>query len=174
MKTFKLIAIAALTVTFAGAVAAQKKTTFTSRYTSMGATCKVQKGGDGQDDTKVCPGTAGYQIRISTSAAEMNILADKLGTDESYSVAVVGLEFNESKARLEWRLANGKPFAIIIRIPKYNGREDDVPGPGKIIGQELLVSGIGDYDYIYATVNARSANPNVKARAAADKAYKAN
>lgn len=166
-----MIAIAALTFAFAAAGVAQKKPTFTSAYTSLGAGCKVVKGGEGQDDAKVCPGVGGYQVRIFSSAAETNIVAEKKGSDESSPLVIVGLDFDESKTKLEWRLANGKPFAVIIRVPKYDGREDDVPGPGKVIGEELFVSGVGNWEYIYEAINAKTRNANVKARQAADKAY---
>jgi len=174
MKTNRFIAIVVLTVAFVVTASAQKKPKFTSTYSSMGAGCKVLKGGEGQDDAKVCPGPAGYQIRISPAVAEVQITAERKGTDESTPVAVVGLDYDESKVKLEWRHANGKPFAIIIRMPKYELRQDGEPGPGKKVGEILLVSGIGDFEFITEEVNAKKPGANVKARAAADKAYSAN
>lgn len=174
MRSIKIIAIAVLIFAFATAVSAQKKTVFTSTYSSMGAGCKVLKGGEGQDDAKLCPGPAGYQIRIYSSVAETYIAAEKKGTDESTPVAVVGLDYNESKVKLEWRHANGKPFAIIIRMPKYELRTDGEPGPGKKVGEILLVSGIGDFEFITEEIDAKKPGANIKARAAADRAYSAN
>lgn len=171
MKTTRSIAIIAFIVALAAAVAAQKKPTFTSVYTSLGSGCKILRGGDGQDDAKLCPGPGGYQVRIYSSATMTHINAEKKGIDESYPIVNVGLDFNESKVKLEWRLANGKPFAVIIRVPKYDGRTDDEPGVGKVIGEELFVSGIGDYEFISVSIDAKKPNANARARAAADKGY---
>lgn len=172
MKTTKSIVIVLSILAFAVAVSAQKKPVFTSTYTNLGSGCKVLKGGDGQDDASLCKGPAGYQVRIYASAMMTHINAEKKGTDESYPIVNVGLEFNESKVKLEWRHANGKPFAVIIRVPKYDGRTDEQPGQGKIIGEELIVSGIGDYEFINAAIDVKTPNANAKARAAADKGYK--
>ncbi len=171
MKTTRFIAIAISIFALSTAVSAQKKPKFTSVYTSLGAGCKVLKGGEGQDDASLCKGPGGYQIRIYSSASMTHINAEKKGTDESTPIVNVGLEFNPSKVKLEWRLANGKPFAVIIRIPKYDGRTDEEPGVGKVIGEELFVSGIGDYEFISVSIDAKTPNANAKARAAADKGY---
>ncbi|MEQ1644947.1 MAG: hypothetical protein ABL959_15970 [Pyrinomonadaceae bacterium] len=171
MKTTSIIAIAISIFALATAVSAQKKPKFTSIYTSMGAGCKVLKGGEGQDDAKVCQGPGGYQVRIYSAAEATFINAEKKGTDESTPIVNVGLDFNETKVKLEWRLANGKPFAVIIRIPKYDGRTDDKPGMGKVIGEELFVSGIGEWEFISESFDAKKPNANAKARAAADRGY---
>lgn len=172
MKTTRFIVIAISIFVLAAAVSAQKKPKFTSVYTSMGAGCKVLRGGEGQDDAKVCQGPGGYQVRIYSAAEATFINAEKKGTDESYPIVNVGLDFNESKVKLEWRLANDKPFAVIIRVPKYDGRTDDKPGMGKVIGEELFVSGIGDKEFIAESFDAKKPDANAKARAAADKGYK--
>lgn len=156
---------------FSLGLSAQKKTTFTSTYTNLGTGCKTLKGGDGQDDASLCNGPGGYQVRIYSSAMMVHINAEKKGTDETYPIVNVGLEFNQREVRLEWRHANGKPFAVIIRVPKYDGRTDEQFGQGKIIGEELIVSGIGDYEFINASIDVKTPKANAKARAAADKGY---
>lgn len=171
MKTTRSIALVLSILAFAAAVSAQKKPKFTSTYSSLGAGCKVLKGGEGQDDAKICQGPGGYQVRVYSSADATFINAEKKGTDESSPIVNVGLDFNESKVKLEWRLANGKPFAVIIRVPTYDGRTDEKPGMGKVIGEELFVSGIGEWEFISETIDAKKPNANAKARAAADKAY---
>ncbi len=171
MRPTRLIAITLLTFALALAASAQRKPKFTSTYTSLGVGCKVLKGGDGQDDAKLCKGPGGYQVRVYASAEATFINAEKKGTDESSPIVNVGLDFNESKVKLEWRLANGKPFAVIIRVPIYDGRTDDKPGMGKVIGEELSVSGIGQYEFISESIDVKTRNANIKARAAADKGY---
>lgn len=169
MRNTKLITIAVLIFAFAAAVSAQKKPVFTSAYTSLGTGCKVLKGGDGQDDAKLCPGVGGYQIRIYSSATMTHLNAEKKGSDESTPLVNVGLDWNESKVKLEWRLANGKPFAVIIRVPKYADRDGE--SVGKKFGEELFISGLADHEFLSESVDVKTRNANVKARAVADKAY---
>lgn len=169
MRNTKLITIALLIFAFAAAVSAQKKPVFTSAYTSLGKGCKVLKGGEGQDDAKLCPGVGGYQVRVYSSATMTHLTAEKKGSDESTPLVNAGLDWNESKVRLEWRLANGRPFAVIIRIPKYENRDGE--GVGKRVGEDLFVSGIGKWEFINEAIDAKTPNANAKARAAADKGY---
>lgn len=167
MKTTKFIALAVSVFALAVAVSAQKKTTFTSTYTSLSA-CKELKGSNGTDPAYICKGPGGYQLRIYSSATMTHIAAEL--KDESYPIANVGFDWNQDKAKAEWRLANGKPFAIILRIPKYADRTGETVG--KKIGEELFVSGIGEWEFISEAIDAKKANANAKARAAADKGYK--
>ena len=147
---------------------AQKPVKFTSVYTSLGKGCKTLRGGPGQDDASLCPGPDGYKVRVYFSAATMQINAEPRGSDQSASLATLDLGFDDRKTKLEWRLANGKPFAVIMRVPKY---ADPKPGEyfGKVIGQELKVSGLVGYD-IDQTVDT-GPGANQKAREAADKGY---
>jgi hypothetical protein len=160
----------------AGTVAAQKPaaTKFTSVYTSLSKGCKTLKGGDGQDDAFICKGAGNYQVRIYYSAASSHINAELKGTDDSVSLATLSVGYNESKTTLEWRLANGKPFAVIMREPIYSETAAEGEYFGKVMGQKLVVTGlIGFGDAITGEVDAKTANANVKAREIADKAYKA-
>lgn len=168
MRSTKMITIAVLVLAFAVTVSAQKKPVFSSSYTNL-STCKELGGQEGTDPAYVCRGPGGYRLRIYSSATMTHITAEK--GDESTPVANVGFDWAQNKARAEWRLANGKPFAVILRIPKYDGRTDDEPGVGKKIGEELFVSGIGDWEFINGSVDAKTPNANVKARQIADKGY---
>jgi len=71
---------------------------------------------------------------------------------------------------VEWRLANGKPFALIMRVYSYAGNEY-CGTDGKIIGESLIVRGLKGYEHINVTLNATAPNSNVKARELADKGY---
>jgi len=141
---------------------------FTSVYTSLGAGCKVLRGKGGTDDAAVCRGASGYQVRIYSSASMTHIAAEEKGGNETYTLASVALDFNESKSRVEWRLANGKPFAAILRIPKY---ADGNAGVGKVIGEELVVVGLKGFGDLDTAVNAKTRGANALAREAADSAY---
>jgi hypothetical protein len=72
---------------------------------------------------------------------------------------------------VEWRLANGKPFAVIMRVYEYMGDEQCATG-GKIIGESLIVKGLKGYEHIDEEFKVKGTlNPNAKARQIADKGY---
>ncbi len=154
-------------------VSAQKTTKFTSTYTDLGGkACKFYPGGDGQDGLTLCKGPGGYRVRIYSSAMMTHVVAELKGSDDSFSLANVSLAFDQSKSKLEWRHANGKPFAAILRVPKYADRTDGEAGVGKVIGIQLVVIGLKDHETLNTSVDANTKNVNVKAREAADAGYK--
>lgn len=160
-----------------GSVLAQKApaaTSFTSVYTSLSKLCKTLKGGDGQDDAYICRGAGNYQVRVYYSAAATQINAEIKGKDDSVSLGMLNMDFDLNKSTLEWRMANGKPFAIIMRQPVYAEAVADGEYFGKVIGQKLMVIGLVGYeDSIKGEVDAKTPGANVKARELADDAYKA-
>ncbi len=167
--------IICLAFTFSGLGYSQmthtKKVSFTSVYTSLGKGCKVLKGGEGTDDGSLCTGPGGYRVRVYGSAAALMINAEIKGTDEYFPLATLSIGFNERNTKLEWRLANGKPFAVIIRVPTYGDPTEDDPYFGKVIGQHLAVKGLKGFESLDGSVDAKKAGANVKARAIADKAF---
>lgn len=171
MKIKPSLVIAFMIAISAVCVSAQKTTKFTSIYTNLdGKTCKFYRGGDGQDGMSICKGPGKYQVRIYSSATMTHIVAEMKGADENYSLASVSLAFNQSKSNVEWRLANGVPFAAIFRAPTY-GEPNEFGGPGKKTGEELRVIGLKGHDDIEATIDAKTANANVKARGEADSKF---
>jgi hypothetical protein len=169
MKTF--LYFAPLFLLFTGAALAQNNTTrFTSAYTDLGKPCKTLRGTNGTDDASLCPGVGGYRVRIYSSAATLQINAERTGTDDSFPLATLKIDFDARKTRIEWRMANGKPFAAIIRVPVYGKPDDDNPYFGKVIGEELIIRGLKGFD-IDLSVDAKTPNANGKARELADKAF---
>lgn len=152
------------------AICAQS-TKFTSAYTSLGQGCKVLAGGNGTDEGSLCRGLGGYRIRIYGSAAALHINAEI--KEESFNIAMLSIGFNERNTRLEWRLANGKPFAVIMRVPKYGEATTDDPYFGKVIGEQLIVKGLKSFEDINFSVDAKKAGANATARELADNAYAA-
>ena len=152
-------------------VSAQKATKFTSIYTNLdGKTCKFYAGGDGQDGMSLCKGPGKYQVRIYSSATMTHIVAELKGdSSENYGLANVKLDFNQAKSNVEWRLANGVPFAAIFRAPTY--AEGNEFGPGKKTGENLVVIGLKGHDDIEASIDAKTPNANAKAREAADSKF---
>ena len=144
---------------------------FDSAYTNLGKGCQVLKGHGGIDDASLCEGVGGYRIRIYSSAAATHIVAERKGSDDSFPIATVALDFNETKGKIEWRTAGGKPFAVIMRVPKYGPTSDDSPYIGKLIGEELVVVGLKNFENLGSSVDAKKTGANLEARAIADKAY---
>jgi hypothetical protein len=87
--------------------------------------------------------------------------------DESISLGMQAI--NWTQKTVEWRMANGKPFAIIMREYEYAGNDQCATG-GKITGESLIVRGLKGYE-IDETVDAKTPNANLKARELADKGY---
>lgn len=170
-----------LTVTFfgllmAGASYAQKPaaTKFTSIYTSLTKGCKELKGTNGSDPAYICRGAGNYQVREYYSAASTQINAEVKGTDDYVGLATLSIGFDDKKTTLEWRLANGKPFAVIMRVPVYSEKVADGEYFGKVIGQKLKIVGlVGFEDKVTGEVDGKTPNANVKAREIADAAYAA-
>lgn len=163
----KIVNIIAFLFIAATSIAVSAQTKFTSTYTNLGAGCQVLRGGDGQDDAKLCKGPAGYQVRVYSSAMATHIVAELKGSDKNFPLATVSLGFNESKAKVEWRHANGKPFAAILRVPTYGEAPPD-GGLGKPKGEELVIQGLSGYERIGAAVDAKRTGSNLAARKVAD------
>jgi hypothetical protein len=142
-----------------------KAQTFSSVYTDLNKDCrnKFKSVGEGQDMPLVCKGFGGYQIHIDYSASSEHYRAEK-------GQSVIGLVRHRigrvPSKKIEWRMANGKPFAIIVRINKYDEDSDEF-NPKKI-GQSLLIKGLAGYEHIDFEVDAALPNANAKAQKMAD------
>lgn len=130
---------------------------FSSVYTDLNKQCKAafKSVGEGQDMPLVCKGYGGYRINIGYSAMYANLTAETLDGKNSIPLTMAGIGYDMEKNRkIEWRLANGKPFAVILRV------ED-----------KLLVKGLRGYEKIDYDLDAKTPNANQQARDMADKAY---
>lgn len=159
-----------------GGVYAQKNaksaTKFSSVYTDLDKDCKTIKGGEGTDDASDCKGVGGYRIQIWASATVEYIAAELPDKSDRIVLATQGFDFNQKKVKVEWRTANGKPFAVIMRVSKYGDADDENPYIGKKIGEELIVMGLKGFENIDFKVDSKTPDANVKAREMADSNYK--
>ncbi len=157
-----------------GSVYSQKTSApkFTSAYTNLTSDCKTIKGGEGTDDASDCKGAGGYRINISAAAAVLSISAQTPDKNSSIPIATQGFEFDQTKRKIEWRLADGKPFAVIMRVAKYGEPDEENPYLGKKTGEELVVVGLQGFEEINFKVDAKTPNANQKARELADNGYK--
>ena len=174
MKTNSIIVSGILLLVSAagfGQAKATHKTVFTSTYSSLGHGCQEIPGENGSDGASICRGPGRYQVRIYYSAATTLINAEIRGKDDNFPLATLSLNFDSSKARVEWRMADGTPFAAILRVPTYDKPASDDEFFGKVIGEQLIVKGLKGFGNIDASINAKRPNANAEARAVADKAY---
>jgi hypothetical protein len=155
-----------------GVAQAQKKDVqFTSVYTSTNKGCKTfgaPKEAPGTDPAFSCRGVTGYEVYIYYAAAAgfVGVHKWRAEQDEASFTAPCG-EFGD---KVEWRLANGKPFAVILRIGKYDGDPtSDYTVCTKKHASQLVVKGLKGFERIDAAVDGPDAN--TKAREAADSLF---
>lgn len=156
-----LILSSLLAITSASALGQQNSAPkFSSVYTDLNKQCKAafkeSEIGEGQDMPLVCKGYGGYKIGIGYSAMYAHIAAETLDGKNVIQLATAQINYDQEKGRkIEWRMANGKPFAVILRV------ED-----------KLLVKGLRGFEKIDYDVDTKTTpNPNQQAREMADKAY---
>jgi hypothetical protein len=149
------------------------ETKFSSRYTALtkcgsGMTKKEEKEAEkhGSDIPTRCKGYGGYDVYISYSACTSMITLDR--GEESLLLATQAVDWKQKT--VEWRMANGKPFAVIMRVYEYAG-DDQCADGGKITGEYLIIKGLKGYEHIDEIVKKGTPNPNLKARQLADQAY---
>ena len=153
--------------------AMQSAPTFSSSYTPLtkcgsGMTRKEEREAEkhGSDIPSVCKGPDGYNVDISYYACSSSFSITK--GEENISLGMQSVDWKQKTA--EWRLANGKPFAVIMRFYDYAGN-DLCSTAGKITGESLVVKGLKGFEHIDETVKANTPNANAKARELADKGY---
>lgn len=153
----------------------QAATRFSSGYTALtkcgsGMTKKEEREAEkrGSDIPTGCKGYGGYAIDISYSACASAIRVER--GEESIHLATQAVDWKQKT--VEWRLANGKPFAVIMRVYEYSGNDLCATG-GKITGESLIVKGLKGYEHIDEKVDVKATpNPNVKARELTDQGYR--
>jgi len=152
---------------------------FSSAYTDLKTQCRPTTAEEddpqvGDDAPLRCEGYGGYQIRVDFSAVSSHLRVQPTGnkTVNPIYLAVQPLNYN-AKRKIEWRLADGKPFAVIFRITKARGGVDPALmwRPENKTGEYLLVNGLKGYEHIEFEVDARIRNANARARDLADRAF---
>ena len=172
MKNFLLLCAAALC---APALLSQAPK-FSSAYTDLKTQCRAIAEGEPEgDDTPLrCEGHGGYEIRIDFSAASSHLRAQPAGgaSEEAIPLAEQPLHY-DAKRKIEWRLADGKPFALIFRVDKAKAGLDpaEMWRPENKTGEFLLVKGLKGFEHIDFEVDARTPNANVRARELADASF---
>jgi hypothetical protein len=142
--------------------------------TECKAAIKLKRGEnpEGQDMPLKCKGYGGYEVRIDYSAASSSLRVQPLGkSDQSITLGMQPLDYDQ-KRKIEWRLANGKPFAVIYRVVKSKTEQpEEMWRPENSAGEFLVIKGLRGYEQIDLELDAATPNANIKAREMADGAY---
>lgn len=166
-----ILIAAALVFVCAASGLAQAKPKFSSVYTNLTTNCKDFDGENGSDGYSICRGPGGYRIRNWYAAAATLFGAELKGDDSAnYAFPMLDLKFDRRKTKVEWRTANGKPFAVIMRIPTYAEPRNDNEYFGPVNGERLFIRGLKGFDF-ETEVDVKTPSPNAKARELADAAY---
>ncbi len=85
----------------------------------------------------ICKGFGGYTVHVDFSAC---CEGERVEGGRGFELRFPRQNFETvSKRKLEWRQANGKPIAVILRIDNYKG-DLTLPSSGKV-GEVFMVKG---------------------------------
>ena len=155
----------------------QSTTAFSSVYTDFSDEyCETSDEGaeSGSDSPMKCKGIGGYKVSVWYNTYGHEIASvNSLDGDFSTTLTKDGCGATHNYGgRLEWRLANGNPFACIIRITCLEEDEGGGLSPSRKVGEYLLVKGLKGYGGKDFEVDVgRTKNPNERARELADENY---
>ena len=169
-----LAALVLLAMTLPGRAAAP--VAFTSAYTDLNLRCRYDDtdSPEGSDAPMYCTGYGNYRLKVSFSAFAADIFVEARNRSFSRLLAEGQAPgYTREKGRkAEWRLADGKPFAVILRAFTYRTDSDGTPDFSCKVGERLVIKGLAGFEHIDFTVDARTTpNANVRARQLADDGY---
>ena len=153
---------------------------FSSRYTNLKTECrsaltrKEEKEAEerGQDIPSLCKGYGEYEIFLGSHGAftQLQVIV-KSKKEEKDMAAMETMHVSDPiyTQKVEWRFANGKPFAVIFRRD-INDESSD-PAEQKKIGEALRVIGLKNEKIDFWVDVKKTPNPNAEARRLADAAY---
>ena len=146
----------------------------TSVYTNTQTDCKAEEKSEGDEVPFICKEVGGFRLRIIPAGAQAETLeiVDKQGETVA-SLGNVGYGYTSSKRMLEWRMANGKPFAVIFRVFTYDEQKATDAGDNPYLpkyktGEKLFVRGLTGYSQIDFEVDGKDKTANAKAQGLAD------
>lgn len=149
-----------------------QKPAFASVYTDMKKQCRVMRevtSTEGSDPTARCTGYGGYRLAMYYSATSATVVVQRVA--DGADVLTLGTDYGSYGSRgekVEWRTAEGKPFAVIMRVWKYAESTDGNPYSGRRTGSTLMVRGLPGWERISADIDGTSDDANARARAVAD------
>lgn len=157
------------------AAKSESKIKFTSVYTTLNSkTCKpISKAKSAEDEIPlICKGYKGYKIFLGEHGLNPPMyIGREISTDLNAWNPLDFPSFNgaEMGQIIEWRLADGEPFAFIIRA-EYDKQDFDTDEKGKV--NKLVVQNLRGFAPISVSIDAtKNKNANEDARRAADAGY---
>jgi hypothetical protein len=158
----------------AGLVLQSNAETIGSSYTSTAPKdCRVRSAGNGVDDStiRVCPGKDGLVVVISEDDLRetVSVGRNRLGASKEPAAQTWFGPFNSTTNTIEWRAANGRPYAIIQRWHIADNADQDKDGR-PIAKPMLAVTRLSPGAVCHVAYVDVQANPNANelARKAAD------
>jgi hypothetical protein len=158
----------------AGLVLQSNAETIGSSYTSTAPKdCRVRSAGNGVDDStiRVCPGKDGLVVVISEDDLRetVSVGRNRLGASKEPAAQTWFGPFNSTTNTIEWRAANGRPYAIIQRWHIADNADQDKDGR-PIAKPMLAVTRLSPGPVCHVAYIDVQANPNANelARKAAD------
>ncbi len=169
-----------------------KEIKFTSAFSPLptlaAKNCKTDDAylSEGDDFGKVCPGNGKYKLLISGFGSQINYGAVIPKTD--FAVYFFPLETGAAQkferadlyrekivGQIEWRLADGVPFAAVIRAQFYKNKGGAKAGKNSAVkvGEFVFVRGLKDFEDLQEDLEtAQTAfNPIEQAHKIADEFY---
>lgn len=145
---------------------AANETRFSSKYTDLSKDCKwafkETELRDGQDNSLSCRADHAYYLGFDFAASTTGVWVGNAKANFHLGSFVIP---SAEKGMIEWRMADNKPFAIIIRASEQN--MDGNHGP-----ERLFVRGLIGYEFIAADIPSKgNSRANEAARNFADGAY---
>ncbi len=167
------IILSMLLLTIATQAAAEgTRVEFSSVYTYLARDCHWAHPADdlqeGQDNALQCQGAGPYLAYIYFSAQSALLSVQRTDDPDNFVLhpAVDGID--DRNGVVEWRLANGLPFAIIVRSKMFAPPEDG----GALLTETLEIRGLEKHSDLRKSVDARTTpSANEAARVLADEAY---
>jgi hypothetical protein len=180
MKNLRIVLLILISICGSAFISAQTKSPakakFTSVYTDMKRGCKSLDDPaaeeNGTDPLVHCKGYGGYRISMGFSAWGAGINVENIkNPDDSISLGMDYGGYGDKGEKIEWRMANGKPFAVIVRFGKYGEPSSDGNPFAKRTGSMLIIKGLKGFEQIDFEIDGAAANANQKAREMADANY---
>jgi hypothetical protein len=173
-KLFILLSLSLAFVFTANAQVAKMSSIFTNLQTD----CKAESKVEADEVPFICKAVGGYRVRIVPAGAwaESIEIVDKKGETVT-SFGLVGYGYSTVKNRkLEWRMANGKPFAVIFRVNTYDSEKANEAGDSPFlekykIGEKLLIRGLTGYSQIDFQIDGKVKLANTLAQKKADENF---
>ncbi len=173
----KLFILLTLTLGFVFTVNAQKAK-MSSVYTNMQTDCKAESKSVGDEVPFICKAVGGFRVRIIPAGAWAETVEIVNAKGETVaSLGIVGYGYTAVKNRkIEWRMANGKPFAVILRVNTYDEAKANEVGDSPFLakyktGEKLLIRGLTGYSQIDFEIDGKDKSSNLKAQKKADENF---